>query len=111
MHNKSTLLISGILTFIHVLEAHGAWRETTGMSTIRASHTATVLQDGTVLIVGGRGGFPYLANAEIFDPKTESWTSIENMSTPRYDHTATMLMDGRVLVVGHLGRPVHCRII
>ena len=65
----------------------------------RVAHTATLLRDGRVLIVGGRGD-RVTAIAELYDPKTESFTDTGTMSIPRYKHTAGLLPDGRVLVAG-----------
>lgn len=73
------------------------------MTAPRASHTATRLPDGTVLIVGGcaRDGCDgQLASAERFDPKTGRFQRINGMARPRTGHTATPLADGRVLVAG-----------
>ena len=77
-----------------------------GMTEIRASHTATVLPDGTVLITGGFKKGPdghsqiYSRTAELFDPKTESFSRTADMNVRRAGHTATLLPDGRVLIAG-----------
>ena len=65
----------------------------------RVSHTATLMRDGRVLIVGGRGE-KVNAVAEIFDPKTERFTETGSLATARYKHTAGLLPGGRVLVAG-----------
>lgn len=65
----------------------------------RVSHTATLLQDGRVLIVGGRGE-KVNAGAEIFDPKASRFTDTGSLITARYKHTAGLLPDGRVLIAG-----------
>lgn len=65
----------------------------------RVAHTATLLRDGRVLIVGGRGD-RVNGIAEIYDPKTESFTVTGSLTVPRYKHTAGLLPDGRVLVAG-----------
>jgi hypothetical protein len=68
----------------------------------RAGHTATVLKDGRVLVVGGldQQGNP-IGSAEIFDPVLGTWTELGSLSVPRFAHTATLLGDGTsVLVAG-----------
>lgn len=79
------------------------------MTSARVSHTATLLKDGRVLIVGGDTIFfnsvantslQSLASAEIFDPSTGTFTVTGSLSAPRESHTATLLSDGTVLVAG-----------
>lgn len=68
----------------------------------RTNATATLLDDGRVLVVGGRSG-PDLEptpTAEIFDPATSSFTATGSMATARARHAAERLADGRVLVIG-----------
>jgi hypothetical protein len=69
------------------------------MATARARHTATLLPDGRVIVVGAGDG----RAAEIFDPATERWTTTRNMVEARTNHTATLLPDGTVLVAGGSG--------
>jgi hypothetical protein len=65
--------------------------------------TATLLGDGTVLVVGGGpvGAVPPIAT-EIYDPRRNSWLPGPRTLLPRTGHAAVRLDDGRVLVVGGL---------
>ena len=71
----------------------------------RQYHTATLLPNGKVLVVGGTisGGKDFgkcTATCELYDPNTEKWTLTGSLKTARKDHTATLLPDGKVLVAG-----------
>lgn len=78
----------------------GTFTLTTGdLTTPRSLHTATLLNDGTVLIAGGANSYS-LAGAEIYDPATDTFTASGTMATARDGHTATLLSNGKVLVAG-----------
>lgn len=85
-------------------ETNGTWSATAAMHVPRQGHTAVPLDDGRVLVTGGRaaGGAlaPPTATAELFDPATETWAPTGSMSQARVGHTATLLEDGTVLVAG-----------
>jgi hypothetical protein len=80
----------------------------------REWHTATAMEDGRILIAGGRtreqGVSTYLSTAELFEPDDHVttahydcvFTSVEKdqLSQPRALHSATLLPDGNVLIVG-----------
>jgi N-acetylneuraminic acid mutarotase len=81
--------------------ATGIWTPTGSMATARASHTATVLTDGKVMVAGGIDNDQHvLTSAELYDPAAGTWTTIGSMKTIRTHHTATLLGNGRVLVAG-----------
>ena len=76
----------------------GKWVLTASMGEARIGHSATLLRDGSVLVVGGSGNF---LTAELFSPSTGKWIATGSTSTPQgVGHTATLLLDGRVLVAG-----------
>jgi hypothetical protein len=70
------------------------------MTVPRSEATATLLQDGRVLIVGGLGDRGYLASAELFDPRSRAFQAAASLPTPLGGHTATLLPGGRVLIAG-----------
>jgi hypothetical protein len=73
------------------------------MTVSRGEHTATLLNDGRVVVAGGKdGGSVVFASAEIFDPATGTWTATGSLSTGRAFHTATRLDNEKVLVAGGL---------
>ena len=88
----------------------GTFTATTGsMTTARVTHTATLLSDGRVVLVGGdviffngvqNTNIKALASAEIFDTNTGTFAATGNMTVPRENHTATLLTSGKVLITG-----------
>ena len=71
------------------------------LATARFLHTATLLSNGKVLVVGGFTSTGNVqSSAELYDPITGKWSATSDMTTARYQHTATMLPNGKVLVAG-----------
>lgn len=69
----------------------------------RAEATATVLEDGSILVAGGVDGtLAARDDAEVYNPITRT-TVVHAMSTARRGHTATPIGGGRVLVIGGVG--------
>ena len=73
------------------------------MTMRRGGCTATLLNDGRVLICGGTGR-DVTASAELFDPARKSFTATGPMTVPRYSHAAILIPGGRVLITGGLTR-------
>ena len=72
---------------------------TGSLTTARASHTSTVLNNGMVLIAGGYNG-NILASSELYNPATATFTPTGSLNTARLYHTATLLNNGMVLIAG-----------
>jgi Galactose oxidase, central domain len=76
------------------------------MVTARFGHTATLLSDGKVLIVGGVESGDTVSQTtpttELYDPATGTFTPTGSLAVARAGHTATLLNDGKVLIAGGL---------
>jgi hypothetical protein len=79
---------------------------TGALNTPRSHHTATLLNDGRVLVAGGGDGTlktgagfaTATASAEVYDPSAQTWTSAGAMSVGRVFHTASLMPNGHVLI-------------
>ena len=74
-------------------------------NTAHASHTATLLADGKVVVAGGSNLPPNTRNsitvvAELYDPATNTFAHTGAMQAPREFHQAVRLANGEVLVAG-----------
>lgn len=109
---KSNLLLGSVNGFVKTTYLSG---ENLGQCSMMAQqrgrygHTATLLIDGRVLIVGGIQRFNAIdeitSTVEIFDPETGSHRQIVglNATSGRAFHTATLLENGNVLIAGGVG--------
>jgi hypothetical protein len=70
------------------------------MAIARGTHTATLLNNGSVLVIGGDTASGLTGTAELFNPSTQTFTGAGSLEIPRDGHTATLLNDGTVLIVG-----------
>jgi len=98
---------SGVYTQTYLSSAElidpetGAVTPTGSMNFPRAYHTATILPNGKVLIVGGSALGPLPTSAEIYDPVTGAFSPTSGrLNFSRFLHTATPLPNGNVLIAG-----------
>lgn len=88
--------------------ATGTFTPTGSLNTRRALATAILLDNGKVLVAGGRGcnaapptacNFTFrLSSAELYDPATGTWTPTGSMTSDRHTTASARLPDGRILV-------------
>ncbi|WP_342377538.1 hypothetical protein NVS55_39555 [Myxococcus stipitatus] len=79
------------------------WTRAGYLKVARARHTATLLRNGKVLIVGGNNASGQaLKSVELYDPANGgSWSEAAPLFTERYGHDAVRLSaSGEVLVIG-----------
>src|SRR5438477_3570793 len=99
------LMLSGVFGAMLMLArpsvaAPFQFQETGSMAVPHDGHTATLLNDGKVLVAAGEN---YTETAELYDPVTGTWTATADMIVKRrFSHSATLLRNGKVLVVGGL---------
>src|ERR1700733_7543161 len=73
---------------------------TGNMSMARSDATATLLNNGMVLIAGGMASGAYLSEAELYNPASGTFTVTGSMTTARELQSAILLNNGMVLIAG-----------
>jgi hypothetical protein len=67
----------------------------------RSGHSATLLADGRVIVIGGmRRNQDFYRSAEVYDPAIGKFQPGGEMSIARVGHVAVLLSSGKVLVAG-----------
>jgi hypothetical protein len=82
---------------------NGTFAAGAALERARTDHTATLLPDGRVLVVGGIDAGTIRAPSEVWDPATQAFIPVGRLAQVRFDHTATLLPDGRVAIIGGTG--------
>ena len=90
-------LVTGLVFAPHAgAQTPGMWNPAGSMAVGRGTPTAILLQNGTVLVVGGASS----ATSDLYDPVANAWSTVGSMSTGRNYQAGTILSDGRVLIAG-----------
>jgi hypothetical protein len=66
----------------------------------RAGHTATLLNNGDVLITGGVNEHDAVESAELYKSTTGEFVEVGLMTIARERHSASLLQNGQVLITG-----------
>ena len=83
------------------VSARGTVKQGSSLLEPRASHSATLLPDGRVLIAGGmRRNQDFYSSAELYEPATGKFQATGSMAVARVGHAAVLLLSGKVLIVG-----------
>jgi hypothetical protein len=103
--NNGTRMGLCLLFFVASLKVQATtWSFTGSMQQARNYFSATLLNNGQVLVVGGsyRGTFVQygLTSAELYNPATGTFSPTGSLNTGRYGHSATLLNNGKVLIAG-----------
>jgi hypothetical protein len=80
--------------------ATGLFTATGDMAYARLGAMAVLLDNGKVLIAGGKSSSTYHQSAELYDPTTGVFSAASGMNEQRAYATAVLLSNGNVLVVG-----------
>ena len=80
--------------------ATNTWTVAASMNNARQGATATLLNNGQVLVAGGNIASMTLSSTELYDPTTNTWTVTASMNQGRSFLGATLLNNGRVFVAG-----------
>ncbi|WP_413568370.1 Kelch repeat-containing protein [Bdellovibrio sp. HCB117] len=98
--NTNVLTTSNYSNSVEIYNpATNVWTSATAMSAARAYHSAVLLKNGKILIVGGRNTATLLTTA-LYNPSSNSWAAGQSLTKSRKDHTATLLPDGKVVIIG-----------
>jgi hypothetical protein len=79
---------------------NGWWPVNSPVAVRRASHTSVKMQNGDIMIIGGRDGSTTLNTAWSYNRLADTWTARGTLSAARVGHTADALSTGQILVTG-----------
>src|SRR5207237_1387013 len=78
----------------------GTWSLTGSLNVARENFAATPLNNGKVLIEGGKNGTGLLTSAELYDPTTGTWSLTGSLNIARENQSKVLLTNGKVLIAG-----------
>jgi N-acetylneuraminic acid mutarotase len=86
------------------------WEPSADLNEARSEFTATLLDNGSVLVTGGFNKNLAVSSAEIYDPATSEWRTIGSLNFKRGLHQAVTMNNGRVLLIGGSSADDKCEI-
>lgn len=98
--DRVSVIAGQVSTFVRVTPTSAVDAACADQLAARVLHTATMLDDGRVLLAGGSDDNGPQSSSEIYDPRDGAFAGGPPMSVARMGHTATLLADGRIVVAG-----------
>jgi N-acetylneuraminic acid mutarotase len=84
--------VAGVTGSLSLGTAANGWTQVAPMLVALTGQTATLLQNGEVMVLGAD---------EIYDPTSNTWSALSpSLPIPLDGHTATLLPNGKVLIAG-----------
>ena len=80
-------------------EVTGKWSNIDSMKVKRSTHSALLLQDGRVLVVGGGSPINLRGTCEIYDPYQNKWSLVASLNKSREYPKTVLLPNGDVLAL------------
>jgi hypothetical protein len=78
----------------------GMWTDASSMHYPREEHTATVLANGNVLVIGDWTDYSIAYTAELYNSTIDSYIPTDNMKNEQSSHKGFVLTNGDVLATG-----------
>jgi hypothetical protein len=79
------------------------WEIAASMNVARVDHSALLLSDNRIMVVGCDNPYNLTRKCEMYDIQSNIWSPITDMTYTYVSHEATLLNDGRVIVIGDFG--------
>lgn len=92
---------AGLSSFVQIVHTDGSVETIGQLAVPRSRHTATLLNDGTILVLGGFSLNGMVSIAEVVDPAKKTVSTMEkSLPVGRMNHSAVILPNGHVYVAG-----------
>ena len=92
MKQSVTVVMVVLMSMLYAVFCQAQIIGTGQLGTARRAHTATLLDGGKVLIVGGDNQDGMVGQAEVFDPVANTSSPGASLTTARTDHSATKFL-------------------
>jgi large repetitive protein len=95
-----TAMATGITSNAITITVTPGFLPSGSLDSARGNASATLLNNGKVLIAGGLANNAALSSAELYDPAARTFAATGSLNVARELHGAVLLNDGKVLIAG-----------